>query len=129
MDKKKFIVIICLIILSVFLYQVASQIAEVVFDVFNVAVNRDFVLTIPELIGAGISVVFFALIAKNQTAIDFFLDVVNEMAKVVYPTPKESGQSAVVVIIMVGVATVLLAVFDTVWSFVTRFLLTAGGVN
>lgn len=128
MDKKK-IVIICLIITAIFLYLVASQFAEVIFDVLNIAVNRNLGLTVPELIGAAIAGIFFAIVLKNQLAMDFFADVVNEMAKVVYPTPKESGQSAVVVIIMVGIATVLLAVFDTVWSFVTRFLLTAGGVN
>jgi preprotein translocase SecE subunit len=128
MDKKK-IVIICLIITAIFLYLVASQFAEVIFDVLNIAVNRNLGLTVPELIGAAIAGIFFAIVLKNQLAMDFFADVVNEMAKVVYPTPKESGQSAVVVIIMVGIATILLAVFDTVWSFVTRFLLTAGGVN
>lgn len=128
MDKKK-IVIICLIITALFLYLVASQFAEVIFDVLNIAVNRDLGLTVPELIGAAISGVFFAVVLKNQTAMDFFTDVVGEMTKVVYPTPKESGQSAVVVIIMVGIATILLAVFDTVWSFVTRLLLTTGGVN
>lgn len=128
MDKKK-IVTICLIITAFFLYLVASQFAEVIFDALHVVVSRDYGLTIPEFIGVGIAGLLFVLVVKNQIAMDFFIDVVGEMAKVVYPTPKESGQSAIVVIVMVGIATVLLAVFDSVWSFVTRFLLTAGGVN
>src|SRR5687767_5332142 len=118
MDKKK-TVTICLILAAFFLYLVASQFAGLIFDSLNIAVNRDFGLTIPEFIGVGVAVAAFLIVINYAAAMEFFVDVVNEMTKVVYPTPKESGQSAVVVIIMVGMATVLLAVFDTAWSFLT----------
>jgi preprotein translocase SecE subunit len=127
MDKKKS-VIICLIIAAFFLYLVASQLAETIFDGLNIAINRDFGLTIPEFIGIAVAGLAFAVVAKSATSMGFFTDVANEMTKVVYPTPKESGQSAVVVIIMVGIATVLLAVFDLAWSSLTRFVLSVGVV-
>ncbi len=127
MDKKK-TVIICLIIGAFFLYLVASQFIELIFDGLNLSINRDFGLTLPEFLSLAVAALTFFLMLKSAATMDFLIESVGELMKVVYPTPKESGQSAIVVIIMVGVATVLLAVFDTLWSTLTRWVLSTGGV-
>jgi preprotein translocase subunit SecE len=122
MNKK--IVNISLIIAAVFLYLVASQISELVFDIFNLPITRDFWLTIPEMIAIGFAGLSFLIVSRNKTSSEFLKEVVSELSKVTYPTTKESGQSAVVVVVMVSIATVFLALYDTVWSFATQYLLT-----
>ena len=122
MNPKK-IVNICLLLLSVFLYFVASQFAELAFDGLDIPITRDFWLTYPEMIGVGIGVLGFVLMFTNKTVTQFLSESVIELTKVVYPTREESSKSAVVVMIMVGVATMFLAFFDVFWSSVTRFVL------
>lgn len=122
--KSEKIVNICLIIICVFLYLVASQIAELVFDWLEIATTRDYLLTLPEIVSAGLCAVVFVLAHRNQRLTVFLNEAVTELSKVSYPTKKESGQSAVVVIVMVSVATLFLALFDSVWSFLTQLILT-----
>jgi preprotein translocase SecE subunit len=122
MNNKK-IVIICLIITAFFLYLVASQLSEALFNGFDIPVNNDFVLTVPQYIGIAIAGLALLIVLKNAVAMGFFSEVVVEMSKVVYPTPKESALSAGVVIVMVGIATVLLVVYDWVWALVTAGVL------
>lgn len=127
MNRKK-IVIICLIIAAFFVYLVASQLFGYIFDAFDVVVpslelTRDFQLTIAHLIGLGVAGLAFVIVLVNARAMTYLQDVVVELSKVVYPTPKESAQSAVVVIVMVGIATLILAFFDWVWSGFTQMIL------
>lgn len=122
--KSEKIVNICLIITCVFLYLVASQIAELVFDWLEVAATRDYLLTLPEIVSIVFCVLVFVLARRNKRLTEFLNEAVNELSKISYPTKKESGQSAVVVIVMVGIATLFLALFDSVWSFFTQLILT-----
>lgn len=122
MDPKK-IVNICLLILAVFLYFVASQFAELAFDWLNMPITRDFWLTYPEMIGLGVGGLGFVLLMMNEPVTMFLSESVVELMKVVYPTREESSKSALIVMVMVGIATVFLAFFDVFWSSVTRFVL------
>ncbi|EKD51699.1 MAG: hypothetical protein ACD_62C00198G0002 [uncultured bacterium] len=121
--KNRKIVTICLILVAVFLYWVASQICELLFDWFNLAITRDYFVTIPDLIGAVCAGVAFALTLRHQRFMSFLEEAVTELSKVTYPTTKESGQSAVVVVILVGIATTMLALYDLFWSTLTRWIL------
>lgn len=123
--KSRKIVTICLIIIAFFLYLVASQFTEVLFDWFNFPITREFGLTVPEFIGAGIAVIAFVFTVRYERAMIFFEEAVAELAKVVYPTRKESSQAGVVVVILVAVAMVCVAVFDWMWSLFTRFVIGA----
>lgn len=122
--KSKKIVNICLIIACIFLYLVASQIAELVIDALELPITRDYWMTIPEMIAAGVSALVFVIVSRNRIVVEFFVEAVNELSKVTYPTKKESGQSAVVVIVLVAIATIVLALFDSIWSYVTQIILT-----
>jgi len=124
MNAKK-IVNICLIIVAFFLYLVASQIIELVFDSLNQPITRIYWLTIPEMIAIGVAVIAYVIVIKSKACSGFLTEAVTELSKVTYPTRKESGQSAVVVIVIVAIATLFLAIFDSVWSFLTQLILTS----
>ena len=124
MNPKK-IVNICLIIASVFLYLVASQFTLQVFGWLNVAVTQDYWLTIPEIISILMVGIVYLLVVTNKKAMGYFYDAGTELGKVIYPTPKESSQSAVIVIVIVALATVVLTLFDSLWSFLTRLILSS----
>jgi len=121
--KSKKIVTICLILVHVFLYWVASQIAELVFDWLNMPIKRDYYLTIPELIALVGTAIVFVIIYKNQRIVGFLTEAVNELSKVSFPTKKEAGQSAVIVIVLVAIAALVLALYDLIWSTMTRWIL------
>jgi preprotein translocase SecE subunit len=121
--KSRKIVTICLIFVAVFLYWVASQFLDNLFDWLNIAITRDFYLTIPEIIAVVVAVGGFFVLIKYKRAMDFFTEAVSELSKVSFPTKKESGQSAVVVVVLVAIATLLLAFYDLVWSTLTRWIL------
>ncbi|MBF0103683.1 MAG: preprotein translocase subunit SecE [Deltaproteobacteria bacterium] len=122
MIKKNIIVTICLIIAAAFLYYLASQITELIFDSLKVPVTREYGLAI-HAISLFLAVIAFIIALKNKKWMDFLTEALTELSKVTYPTKKESGQSAVVVIVMVSIATVFLAVFDTMWLFLTKLIL------
>ncbi len=124
MNPKK-IITICLIILSVFLYFTASQIADVLFDVLKVPVTSDYAKYFPNIIAAVVAGGTFVVLMANKAMMTFLTESYVELSKVTFPTFKESAQSAVVVIAMVAFATVVLAVFDSVWSYLTKLILTS----
>ncbi|OVE80714.1 preprotein translocase subunit SecE [bacterium K02(2017)] len=121
--KSKKIVNICLIIAALFLYYIASQIVELIFDNLNLPITREFGLTVPEIISVFVALISYVIAIKNSSWMGFLNEAVTELSKVTYPTKKESGQSAVVAIVMVSVATVFLAIFDSFWSYVTQLIL------
>lgn len=122
MNHKK-IVNICLIFVAFLVYLVASNLFELVFDWLKWPVTRDYYLTTPEMIAVAFSVVLFLVASQNKILVGFLIEVVTELSKVTFPTPKESGQSAVVVIVMVALATLILAFFDSIWTFFTQLIL------
>lgn len=127
MDRKK-ILTICLILAGFFLYLVASLSTEAVFSGLDLPVTRNFFLSVPEWIGVAVAVLSLLIVWKNEQAMGFLDECTAELVKVVYPTPKESSQSGVVVVVMVGLATLFLAFFDYLWSALTQMMLRATGV-
>lgn len=126
MNRKK-VITICLILVAVFLYLVASHSTEAILGGLNVPVKRVFLLTWPEWVGIVVAVAAFTVTVNNTAAMGFLDECAAELVKVVYPTPRESGQSGIVVIVMVGIATLVLAVFDSVWWAFTRLILSVSG--
>jgi preprotein translocase SecE subunit len=125
MNHRK-IVIFCLLFAAALVYLVAAQSVDLIFDVLGLPVNRDLGLTIPEYAGVGVAGLVYILVVKSARAMTFFDEVVIEMFKVAYPTPKESVLMARQVLVMLGLATVFLALVDLLWSTVTRAILNIG---
>lgn len=122
MNAKK-IVMLSLGVVSVFVYIVASHVFGLVFDALRLAITRDYFLTIPEILALATGALTYFLIYRNPRAFGFFTEVVIELQKVTYPTKKEAGQSAGIVLVLVAVAAVILALYDIVWSLFTKFIL------
>ena len=127
MDRRK-IVIICLIPAAVFLYLVAANLTEALFSVFDwpmgsYGIGDFFSVSISDLVGIFLAAVAYTAALRYKTLMHFFEECVTELAKVVYPTPKDSGQAGVAVVWMVGLAMVFLAIVDFVWSMLTHLVL------
>ena len=59
---------------------------------------------------------------KNEQVFGLAQEVTTELKKVTWPTRKETVSSTIVVIVTTIVASLLLGVFDGVWSWVTRMI-------
>lgn len=54
---------------------------------------------------------------RNENTFERSSEIVNELAKVTWPTRKETSAATVVVIITTIIASMLLGVFDLIWSW------------
>ena len=71
-------------------------------------------------VGAVVAGIVGAIVLYRQRATYSLVhDVVEELAKVTWPTRKETSQSTVVVVVTSIVAALMLFLFDSVWSAVT----------
>lgn len=71
-------------------------------------------------VGAGI--VTAILLYRTAAVYGLVHDVTEEMARVTWPTRKETSSSTVVVVVTSIVAAVVLFLFDSVWSALTDFV-------
>ena len=67
----------------------------------------------------------FAL--RHQPTYAMANEVVDELAKVTWPSREETGSATIVVIIAVIISSLFLGVFDAVWLWLTDALLNAPG--
>ena len=125
--NHKNIITVSLLVISAFVFFVSAELVEVIFDWVDWPVTRDYGLSVPEFVGLGIAAACFFSVFKNESWMLFFEEAVAELAKVVYPTPKESSQAGVVVVIMVSISVAFLAVFDWVWAAFTGFVMNVAG--
>jgi preprotein translocase subunit SecE len=56
---------------------------------------------------------------RNATAHAFALEISEELAKVSWPTRKETSSSTIVVVVTSIICAIMLFLFDTIWSSVT----------
>ena len=64
---------------------------------------------------------------KGRLAWGFIREARNEVRKVVWPTRRETGQTTLIVIAVVGLVAVLLWLFDSMLTYLVRLLLGTGG--
>ena len=71
----------------------------------------------------GIGVVVAAVVTfflwRNENMFTKASDIVNELAKVTWPTRKETSAATVVVIITTVIISAILGIFDLIWSWAT----------
>lgn len=125
--SKKLLVIICLILAAFFLYWVGSQFAEQLLgwldvpvtttNVFNARSSQDY-KSVLYVHGPALVFALAALVAvlRNKKLMTFFVEATGELQKVTYPMPKEAGQSAVVVLILVALSVAVLSLYDVIWQ-------------
>jgi preprotein translocase subunit SecE len=80
-----------------------------------------------DLMVRGVSLVIGALVFfvlyRNEKANQFMNEVVTELARVTWPTQKETTNGTVVVIIMVVVSGMILGLFDYIWTALLKMVL------
>ncbi|MBI2338823.1 MAG: preprotein translocase subunit SecE [Deltaproteobacteria bacterium] len=108
---------------SVLSFFVFRQILGTVWDYFRWPLFEEWVVQFPDLASLGLAGAAFVILKRNRQAGDFMGEVVAELGKVTWPLKKETLVSAVIVVVMVGIAAVILSIFDTVWGTSTQRLL------
>jgi preprotein translocase SecE subunit len=113
-------VTLCGVALWFLLRQMLSQ----VWDIFRLPVLSDWPVQLPSLVALALSLAAFAYTKGNTRAMTFLDEVSQELSKVTWANLNETVASTGVIIIMVGIAAVLLFLFDTLWGTLTRSFLT-----
>ncbi|MBL7715518.1 MAG: preprotein translocase subunit SecE [Bdellovibrionales bacterium] len=82
--------------------------------------NIDLIIRVGSI---GLAAVLFFALFKNRQANGFMNEVVDELAKVTWPTQKETTSATVIVIIMVLISGVVLGLLDYVWTRLVQLVI------
>ena len=70
-----------------------------------------------------VALVALVSVLRNKKLMGFFIDATGELQKVSTPTPKEAGQSAIVVVVIVLISVALLTFYDFIWQYAVLFVM------
>jgi len=73
-------------------------------------------------VAALIAGVVTLIVWKNEHVFELASDVTTELRKVTWPSRRETVSSTIVVIVTTIIASLLLGLFDGMWSWVTRMI-------
>ena len=79
--------------------------------------------SISRVLGYGLAAIAAVFVLKHQPTFALANEVVDELAKVTWPSREETGNATVVVIITVLISSVYLGAFDAVWLALTDWIL------
>ena len=71
----------------------------------------------------GLAGLVFLILYRNNQANQFMNEVVSELAKVTWPTQKETSSATFIVIVMVLISGLVLGVLDYVWTRLLQLVL------
>ena len=74
------------------------------------------------VVSAAASIGAFVYLLRNVKIVQFLVEVLAELKKVVWPGQKETAMSTIVVLILVLITAVILWVFDFMWSSLLRVI-------
>lgn len=77
---------------------------------------------ITNLGGVGLTALGVFLVWRREEWFEKATEIVNELSKVTWPTRKETSAATVVVIITTLVSSLLLGLFDLIWSWATSLI-------
>lgn len=104
------------LVLSALLWLVFRHLAEVVWDLARLPMSQDAVIAPTDWVALGLAIVVFVALLRNRRLNEFMGEVAQELVKVTWPPRKESVMSAGVIAVLVGVVSLLLVGFDTLWQ-------------
>jgi len=79
----------------------------------------EFMLT---AMSATAAVIVGVMLYRHEPTFTLITEVAAELKKVTWPTPKETRQATIVVVIMTIISACVLGFFDMIWSNVTLFI-------
>lgn len=89
--------------------------------IYNPEVLAD--LRVTDLAAYGAAAIAATVSLKHPAIRQLATEVVEELAKVTWPTREETGNATVVVIVTVVICAAYLGLFDAVWLYVTDWIL------
>ena len=127
MTEYKKVVFSCFLIFAVLAWLVFSRLLTSAVTYFDFYAYGNFVDVIVRLAPIVLSIGLFIGFYRSEKATLYMTEVAAELKKVTWPSSKEVYAATLVVIIAVLVASVLLGVFDSLWSFLIRKIIQYGG--
>ena len=109
--------------ISLAFWLILRQILNSTWEFFRLPIPAGLPVGIPEILAFLIAAAAFIILKRHPKVNEFGLEVISELSKVTWPTRKETALSTGVIIIMVGIASVLLFLFDTIWGTLTKSFL------
>jgi len=123
MNRYRKWVDIFLALSGVALWFLFRQMLEQVWEIFRLPLFSDWPVQLPSLAALVLALSAFALTKRNKKSMTFLDEVSQELAKVTWPKGKDTLASTGVIIVMVGIASVILFLFDTLWGTLTKSFL------
>ncbi len=107
---------------GIVVYLVTSRIAELVWDLGRWAYPESWPMTPPEMIGMALGLATFIILRCQPVVNGFMNEAAAELAKVSYPTQKETSLATMVVVVFVGFCSLILSLYDVVWGWAVKLL-------
>lgn len=108
----------CGVVVWVFL----REIFEIVFNAIGF-VQPGWLLAPSDIAGIAAGLAVFVVLVKWPQANSYIDNVLVELSKVTWPDRKETVISTGVVAVLVGIATLCILFFDTIWAWIARSIL------
>ncbi len=106
-------------VLALIVWAMFRQLLGIGWDLLRLPVYESLPVGIPDIVSFVLAIVTFVLLRRNIKVTEFGLEVIAELSKVTWPTRKETMVSTGVIIVMVGIASLMMFVIDTVWGTLT----------
>ncbi len=110
-------------VLALIVWAMLRQLFMLGWDLLRLPVYESLPVGIPDILAFVLAMIAFVVLKRNAKVTEFGLEVISELSKVTWPTRKETVVSTGVIIVMVGIASLLMFVIDTVWGTLTRSFL------
>ena len=104
----------------VFLFLFLNRLTAFVWDVSQFPLFEDWAVSPPQMISFVGASLFGFLVRRNKKANGFLNEVALELSRVSWPHRKETVASAGVVVVLVGLASLIFFVVDTLWGTIIK---------
>lgn len=110
-------------VISLIVWAVFRQLITFGWEFLRLPIYESLPVGIPDIISFVFAIAAFLILKRNVKVTEFGLEVISELLKVTWPTRKETVISTGVIVVMVGIASVMMFLIDTVWGTLTRSFL------
>lgn len=104
------------LVLCAVLFLLFRHVSELAWDLAHFKVSADAMLAPTDWIAFAVALVCFVVLMRNQRLNVFMNEVAVELSKVTWPPLKESVMSAGVIVVLIGIVSMILVGFDTLWQ-------------
>lgn len=109
---------------SLLVFLLLGKLTVAVWDMARLPLMEDWVVEPPYLLSFVIAAGLGIWTRRNERANGFFNEVALELSRVTWPGRKETVASAGVVIVLIGIASVILFLIDSLWGTMIQGIMT-----